>query len=318
MEERIGLEKVHILTEYSQKIPWEKQLRSLWYSCFGDPQHYEDFYFDQVYAKNRVYTMEDKGMIHVNPYRCKVLNREMTLPYIVGVSTDKRYRRQGVMRTLLERVISDLFEQRVPFAYLMPAKEEYYLPFGFRSISKRVEYQVDCDAAKVKNHFQYLSYKEIQKMTLENRLQIFAEVNQWLEVRYDVYAIHDETYYDLLYAEKSCQSGDVVFCFDDMIDRNHLIGVFAYAMEEDVPYVEQMIVKEGCQVLPAYFADYKQCKVAKAYPYMIRIVHREAFLELFGDRLSKLCDKPLKELTDAQMIELLFTEKNRIYFAEIV
>ncbi len=318
MEEHIGQEEIHVLTKYSQKISWEQPLRVLWHTCFGDPKHYEDFYFDKVYANNIVYAIESKGMIHVNPYNCKVMNQEVSLPYIVGVSTDKRYRRQGVMRSLLEQVISDLYEQRVPFAYLMPAKEEYYLPFGFRSVSKKVEYEVTCEAAEDVNCFQYLSYKDVQKLPRENRLQMFAEVNRWLEKRYDVYAIHDEDYYELLYTEKSCQSGDVVFCYEGIIDANHLIGIFAYAMDEDVPYVEQMIVKDANQVLTTYFADYKHCKVADTYPYMLRIVHREAFLELFGDNVASLCDLPLEKLTDAQMIDILFKEKNRIYFAEIV
>lgn len=295
MKEYIGQEQIHIITEYSQKVSWEEQLRYLWRKCFGDPQHYEDFYFDKVYANNIVYAIKDKGMIHVNSYRCKVMGREMSLPYIVGVATDERYRRQGVMRSLLDKVLSDLHEQCVPFAYLMPAKEEYYLPFGFRSISKKIEREVTCNVAKAVNHFQYLSYKEVQKMPKENRMQLFAKVNQWLDAQYDVYAIHDEAYYELLYAEKLCQNGDVVFCFDKTVDANHLCGVFAYAMDEEHPYVEQMIVKDECPVLGAYFEDYKQCKVADAYPYMIRIVHQDAFLELFGEKLSE-----------------------RIYFAEIV
>ena len=78
---------IHILTEYSEKLIWEQSLRSLWQTCFHDPQHYEDFYFDKVYANNKVYAIKDMGMVHVNFYRCKVLGHDMTLPYIVGVAT---------------------------------------------------------------------------------------------------------------------------------------------------------------------------------------------------------------------------------------
>lgn len=318
MEECIAQEKIHILIEYSQKVSWEKQLRALWSTCFGDPQYYEDFYFDKVYARNVVYAIEDKGMIHLNGYRCKVMGKDMVLPYIVGVATNERYRRQGVMRSLLDKVLSDMHDQRVPFTYLMPAKEAYYQSFEFQSISKRTECEMDCKHRVSSEPIQYLSYGEIQKMSTEFRLQLFRIVNRWLEQQYDVYATHDEAYYDLLYAEKRCQNGDVIFCFDTVPDVNRLCGVFAYAMDADVPYVEQVIAKNAEQLLSAYFMDYSKVKIMVSYPYMIRIVHREAFLELFGEKLSRLCDLSPEELTDAQIIEILFEEKDNIYFAEIV
>lgn len=326
MGEHISHDKIHILTEYSQKDQWEKMLRYLWKTCFHDPTHYEDFYFGTIYPNNKVYAIQDKGMIHVNSYRCKVMNQEMVLPYIVGVATDEKYRRQGVMRSLLEQVLSDLHEQKVPFAYLMPANEEYYKPFDFRCVNKKSEYEVKRDTMECSESFQYLSYAEFQKLSTKTQTQLLAIVNQWLEQRYDVYTIHDKKYYDLLYAEKNCQSGDVVFCFKNVIDADHLCSVFAYAMDEEVPYVEQVIVRNyvSCPaetmsaVFCSFFDECDVVKVAESYPYMLRIVHRETFLELFGEKLSKLSDRVVDELTDAQLIETLFEEKDNIYFAEIV
>lgn len=320
-------EQIHILTEYSQKVQWEEGLRFLWKSCFGDPQHYEDFYFNWVYANNKVYVIKDKGMIHLNSYRCKVMGKDVMLPYIVGVATNEQCRRQGVMRSLLEQVLFDLYEQRVPFAYLMPANEEYYKPFDFQSVSKKSEYEILMSDVEYTSHFQYLSYGEFKKLSSKVQSQLREEVNQWLEQRYDVYAVHDEAYYELLYAEKTCQSGDVVFCFDGVVDEKNLCGMFAYAMDGDIPYVEQMILKEQSSqdlerittLFGSFFTECNKVKIVQSYPYMLRIVDREAFAELFEGKLSSISHLPIVDrMTCDEMIEHLFIGKDSIYFAEIV
>lgn len=326
MEVCTSQDDIYKLTEYSQKARWETTLRCLWRNCFCDPLHYENFYFDTVYPNNKVYMLENKGMVHLNYYRCRVFNHEMTVPYIVGVATDERYRRQGVMRKLLEQVFADLESERVPLTYLMPANVEYYKPFRFRSVSKKMELDVIGTNVDCSECFRYMSYREFQNQTGSFQVQLLEVVNQWLKQQYDMYAIHDRQYYDLLYAEKSCQSGDITFCFKDTVDIKNLCGVFAYAMGEDMPYVEQLLIKprmpqswDGIQrMLCSYFTECDRIRIIKAYPYMFRIVCREAFLDLLGEHVSGLSGKLVKEMSDEQLITALFTEKDNIYFAEIV
>ena len=320
-------ENIHVLTEYEEKEQWEGELRHLWRTCFHDPIHYENFYFDTVYPKNKVYVLEDKGMIHLNYYRCKVMGHELSLPYIVGVATNEKYRRQGVMRNLLEAVLADLYQQKLPFTYLMPANEEYYTPFGFRSVSPKSELELLMKDIDYTNHFQYLSYEEIKKLSPKVQSQLREEVNKWLEQRYDVYAVHDEVYYDLLYAEKTCQGGDVVFCFDGIVDVNHLYGMFAYAMDGNTPYVEQVILKEQIsqgvamltEMFGLFFTEYDRVRIVQSYPYMLRIIDKESFVTLFQDKLSAICTLPIADImTSKEMMQYLFEEKGNIYFAEIV
>ena len=95
--------------------------RKLWRQCFHDPQYYEDFYFETVWPKNHVYLSEEKGMLHLNPYPNYIHGKTYELHYIVGVATDERYRRQGVMTTLMAQALSDMWDAREPITYLMPA-----------------------------------------------------------------------------------------------------------------------------------------------------------------------------------------------------
>ena len=117
-----------------------QNIYDMWQRNFQDPVRYADFYFKEVYGKNRVLlslTEEEdetviRGMIHLNPYRLHARGKSFPASYIVGVATDEDYRRQGVMRELLARTFSSLREEGQPFTYLMPADENYYLPFDFR------------------------------------------------------------------------------------------------------------------------------------------------------------------------------------------
>ncbi len=324
-------ESIVVLTEIKDKNRREPEVRRLWRECFGDPLHYENFYFQKVYPHNTVYIMstregileekdtqvscseEVKGMIHLNPYRCRVFGTEMVLPYIVGVATDAKYRRQGVMRALLERVLSDMQEQGLPFTYLMPAKEQYYRDFGFFCVSRQKEVRIEqeknlnSDTAKamkegLRQDVHFVSYSEVKQFEKTEKQCLFEKLDSWLRKRYTVYAIHDETYFDLLYAEKSCQGGDVIFCYQDA----QLCAVFAYALEEELPRVEQMITaKDRDSILKDYFSESTGIKVTVQYPYMIRVVDKE--------KMQEICEK-----MDGDWQEHFLKKEDNIYFAEIV
>lgn len=319
------LGEIDILSTQREKKTWEQQHRFLWQTCFHDPKHYEDFYFDKVYTTNTVYAMEDKGMVHLNWYRCQVLGETIELPYIVGVSTAKEYRRCGVMRNLLDRIFSDLEEQEIPFTYLMPAKTEYYTSFGFQSISQRQEIEMALPKEKElqKDNILFVSYSDIKAFTKEEKAMLFEQIDSWLKEQFAIYTVHDEAYFDLLYAEKSCQGGDVIFCFEQ--NTKKLFGMFAYVMEEELPYVEQILLRKSFsnetadlqRILEAFFKSAKQVRIIKSYPYMVRIVHRKAFISIFQEYLNQQGIVPWN-LSDEQLLNQLFAEKDIIYFAEIV
>lgn len=118
-------------------MPAEASLRKLWRECFADTPEYEAFYFNNVYVKNTVYKIEDGGMLHLNPYLCQVKKKRMQLCYIVGVGTARAKRRKGIMAALIKQALGDLYSQRHPFTYLMPADVRYYEPFSFTAIAEK-------------------------------------------------------------------------------------------------------------------------------------------------------------------------------------
>lgn len=156
----------------------KEEVYGMWQRNFHDPVPYTDFYFQEVYGKNQILLnvspeemaswsegekqgekMPIRGMLHLNPYLLHVQGKEVPAHYIVGVATDEEYRRQGVMKDLLVETFSRLRSQGEPFTYLMPADEQYYLPFDFRFGMEQMEQEVECFgkvALKDTGEYQYV------------------------------------------------------------------------------------------------------------------------------------------------------------------
>ena len=155
---------------YEENGQYRDEIYDMWQRNFHDPAPYADFYFQEVYGKNEILLNAGsapemtpgeweetpalkmmgeseeiiRGMLHLNPYELLVRGREQQAHYIVGVATDKAFRRQGVMRELLLETFSRLRKRGEPFTYLMPADENYYLPFDFRFGMKELEREIEC------------------------------------------------------------------------------------------------------------------------------------------------------------------------------
>lgn len=132
-------------TLYEQKVlrgevsgAEEAELRRLWRTAFEDDADYQDFYHNQNLRHNRIWTLWDGerliAMLHANPYRIWVNGTLFPSYYIVGVATDPAYRRRGCMGRLMNAALHTFEREGVDFVYLVPDKEAYYLPFGFRVV----------------------------------------------------------------------------------------------------------------------------------------------------------------------------------------
>ncbi len=272
----------------------ETSLRRLWWECFGDPLAYEDFYFTNVYRHNTVYMIREKGMLHLNPYSCMVQGNNIMLHYIVGVATRESERRKGIMKRLLEKALSDMYQNREPFTYLMPADERYYQPFDFVSISKKrervlqnkVDYKERSDTDSLgileEKPVCFVKYTEISESFGEREQQrLFRWIDQLLSARYKIFARHDKSYFDLLLKEKQCQGGGVIFCFEGEKEIENFKGFFAYGTEKEKLFVEQYLFwDDRIESVLSRYAPGKTVIFCQ-FPFMARIVHVETFFMLF-------------------------------------
>ncbi len=83
-------------------------------------------------------------MLYLSPYpmRIRVGDRfmEQEIYYIVGVATKEKYRHRGYMDRILKAALSFIRKKEQPFAFLMPANPNIYLPYQFTYIYDKEEY----------------------------------------------------------------------------------------------------------------------------------------------------------------------------------
>ena len=308
---------VYKVSKWEEKQRYIDEHRDMWRTCFHDPICYEDFYFQHVYPYNEVYGIEEKGMLHVNRYLCSVFGYEIKLPYIVGVATKESCRRQGVMRCTMEQMLANLQSEKVPFAYLMPAKEAYYYDFGFCPISSWQTCDIFPDKETKRNDCVFVSYEQMKKLP-ERFQNVLERIRKVLQDTACIFAVHDVTYFDLLYEEKKCQNGDIIFVFDNTDAIPIYCGYFAYVMDGDTPVVEQIMCDDANTICATFFEENPLIKCVFSYPYMMKVVHRDAFIALFKEVLDACKDVRIDDMSDKELIEIVRQRKNCFYFAEIV
>ena len=204
----------------------KQRVYDMWEDNFHDPVSYADFYFNEVYGKNEVLLNQEtqadddivKGMLHLNPYTLHVKGQPTKAKYIVGVATDEEYRRQGVMRELLEKTFRELRSRGELFTYLMPADENYYLPFDFRFGMAQVEQELEYlpelrkeSEKQAEDTEQYIFKTELSNEELE---ALVAQENVIKDTLFDIFTEVSVSYIRRMEKEVESDYGQVLYVFD--------------------------------------------------------------------------------------------------------
>lgn len=215
-------------------------LFEMWQRIFHDTVPYTQFYFNEVYGKNEILLETDqdqiRGMLHLNPYRLHLAGHSVDAHYIVGVSTEEEYRRQGVMRNLLKETFTTLRDRGEAFTYLMPADEAYYLPFDFRFGMTQYEQELEPGIWQVEEK----GYT-FERAAMEEDLVSFVLLeNEWKRSRYAMATEIDEAYLERLNEEVKSEFG----CFFYAKKDGKPIGRFVVYAEDDFLAISQMVCYE--------------------------------------------------------------------------
>ena len=113
--------------------------RPLWEEVFADDtKAFLDYYYYIKTRDNEIYTVEEDGqicsMLQLNPYTLNIVNNSFPCAYIIAVATREPYRGRGYMGALLRTALNDMYAEKMPFTFLMPAAEAIYTPYDFRFI----------------------------------------------------------------------------------------------------------------------------------------------------------------------------------------
>ena len=211
------------------------ETRGLWERVFPeDSAQFLDYYYSVRTATNRIYVAQ-KGrdilaMLHLNPYLLRIGGGLCRTNYIVAVATEESWRHRGLMSALLKRSMRDMYEQRQPFTFLMPADEAIYTPFDYRFIYRQCRSVIGKMTVPATDLLLRPAGKEDARALAE-----FAD--PLLAGRYQVYAARDAHYYEVALAEQESENGGIM-----LAERNgELVGCFFWSDEDGVEVREPLL-----------------------------------------------------------------------------
>ena len=140
-----------ITSEKETNAVENQRARKLYEEIFDeDTQAFVDYYFRVKAAENEIFVVENEkqeilATLHLNPYQTMFSNEKVKTNYIVAVATRADCRHQGMMRSLLQASLQEMYQREEVFTWLMPAAESIYHPFGFRFIYEKNKMTVTAD-----------------------------------------------------------------------------------------------------------------------------------------------------------------------------
>ena len=260
--------------------------RSLYEEAFSrDTEKFVDYFYNTEAPGNRVAAVlnpEPVSMLHLHPVTFRVEDRKVQSYYIVAVATRLSERRKGYYRKLLEYVLNVLEEEGIPFVFLMPAAEEIYYPFGFRTI-----YSFGARFVKAGSGGEY-SFEAVEEWTDTDTLR--AEQLLYHRIHLD----RSPEYIRRLLPGLKAQDGRMLRVYKNQ----QLVGYLRETCDDEETTVLDLIGASGEEeaVLAQRAFDLglsgiriEACENVPGEPchgifrYMFRIVNRKAFEELTGN-----------------------------------
>lgn len=206
--------------------------RSIWENIFDeDSEEFVDFYYTYRTGNNVIWVAKEDNniiaMLQLNPYQIHLRYCIVPAHYIVGVATSESHRRKGFMRSLMLKAFRQMYDNKEPFTYLMPASEAYYRPFNFvTGYYQKSGYLDEAVSDNTKLSFKYAGEEDFKDLSK------FCE--QVLMEKYSVFINREEEYYQILKAQFEAENGGIVLAYD----RNVLVGCFMYGEYDTIEVME--------------------------------------------------------------------------------
>ena len=283
-----------------------QRARKLYEEIFDeDSPAFVDYYFRVKAAENEIFVVENEkqeilATLHLNPYKMMFCGEKAKTNYIVAVATRADCRHQGMMRSLLQASLQEMYRREETFTWLMPAAEAIYRPFGFRFIYEKNKMTVKADVlrrAETDENWQIHSDQEVsrdifcEEAKKEDLAELACFAEKQLSKLAEVYTVHDIAYFEQRMQEVGCEGGSLI-----LIRKEKEICGYFLALKKDREAWE-IVVEDAVQkkAFPAVFhwfgASEEKCTFT-AFPQiweryaqsenlpaiMGRIVHLERFV----------------------------------------
>lgn len=133
-------------------------VKKLWADAFSEQEPFLSWYFDNFWkSENSLCAKNDEGCLlgalTLIPYDAKFSGKVYKTSYIAGVSVDKKFRNQGIAKTLMKSAILKQRERGETLSLLIPFNYDFYRKMGYEVCYERVEQKLNntikCEAFDV-------------------------------------------------------------------------------------------------------------------------------------------------------------------------
>ena len=283
-----------------------QRARKLYEEIFDeDSPAFVDYYFRVKAAENEIFVVENEkqeilATLHLNPYEMMFCGEKAKTNYIVAVATRADCRHQGMMRSLLQASLQEMYRREETFTWLMPAAEAIYRPFGFRFIYEKNKITVTADVlrrAETDENWQIHSDQEVsgdifcEEAKKEDLAELACFAEKQLSKLAEVYTVHDIAYFEQRMQEVGCEGGRLVL----IRNENRICGYFLALKKDREAWeivVEDAVPKKAFPAVLRWFGASEDKCTFTAFPQiweqyaqsenvpaiMGRIVHLECFV----------------------------------------
>ena len=283
-----------------------QRARKLYEEIFDeDSPAFVDYYFRVKAAENEIFVVENEkqeilATLHLNPYEMMFCDERVKTNYIVAVATRADCRHQGMMRSLLQASLQEMYRREETFTWLMPAAEAIYRPFGFRFIYEKNKMTVTADVlrrAETDENWQIHSDQEVsgdifcEEAKKEDLAELACFAEKQLSKLAEVYTVHDIAYFEQRMQEAECEGGRLVL----IRNENRICGYFLALREQREAWeivVENAVQKQAFPAVLRWLEAGREKCTLTAFPkiweqyaksenvpaIMGRIVHLERFV----------------------------------------
>lgn len=288
------------------KAVGNQRARKLYEEIFDeDSPAFVDYYFRVKAAENEIFVVENEkqeilATLHLNPYEMMFCGEKVKTNYIVAVATRADCRHQGMMRSLLQASLQEMYRREETFTWLMPAAEAIYRPFGFRFIYEKNKMTVTADVlqrAETDEDWQIHSDQEVsgdifcEEAKKEDLAELACFAEKQLSKLAEVYTVHDIAYFEQRMQEAECEGGRLVL----IRNENRICGYFLALREQREAWeivVENAVQKQAFPAVLRWLEAGREKCTLTAFPkiweqyaksenvpaVMGRIVHLERFV----------------------------------------
>ena len=283
-----------------------QRARKLYEEIFDeDSPAFVDYYFRVKAAENEIFVVENEkqeilATLHLNPYKMMFCGEKAKTNYIVAVATRADCRHQGMMRSLLQASLQEMYRREETFTWLMPAAEAIYRPFGFRFIYEKNKMTVTADVlqrAETDENWQIHSDQEVsgdifcEEAKKEDLAELACFAEKQLSKLAEVYTVHDIAYFEQRMQEVECEGGSLIL----ILKEKEICGYFLALKKDREAWeivVEDAVQKKAFPAVLHWFGASEEKCTFTAFPQiweqyaqsenvpaiMGRIVHLECFV----------------------------------------